>query len=460
MTRPTLNRGHKALAAIVIFVAVVISGIGFAGSYTAVRALAARQGFGWFAAVLPIGVDVGIVGLYALDLLLTWLRMPYPLLRQAAWFLTGATIVMNAASAWPHPLGLGMHAVIPILFIVMVEAGRHAVGRWANLIAGKKQMEGFTLARWILAPLPTFLMWRRKHLWGIYLADDAIELAKQSRILRSLLRRKYGWWGWRRATPELALQVLHLARFGEGKPEDFAAALAAAGIQTSRSPIEVSLTPALSLAGSDGPSQPQLPPAAAVQPLAEKALIPARRAEAAAAPTLSGPVDAEDPAIVPELEQARAHGPADAVQDGDLAADEQRGYRQQDQEQVPGLRKDDGFQVAGTPDAGAAEQSAAAHGQLASDPEQEETDQQPDGEKSRDQMLYDYYCAYVEKMGNHPGKPEFAQWIYDQYGVTGQTGGAVSTRSLDRYWAGLTGRYRAEAETPKHPELFEQLTSA
>ncbi|NED05728.1 DUF2637 domain-containing protein, partial [Streptomyces sp. SID6648] len=134
---PELTRVHFWLIGLVTFGAVVIAGIGFAGSYNAVRKLAVTKGFGTFAYWFPIGIDAGIVVLLGLDLLLTWLRIPFPLLRQAAWLLTAATIAFNAAAAWPDPLGVGMHAVIPVLFVVAVEAARHAVGRIADITADK-----------------------------------------------------------------------------------------------------------------------------------------------------------------------------------------------------------------------------------------------------------------------------------------------------------------------------------
>ncbi|MEU7316881.1 DUF2637 domain-containing protein, partial [Streptomyces sp. NPDC007083] len=79
-----LTRIHRILIAVVVAGAVVIAAIGFAGSYAAVRDLAERKGFGAFAPFFPIGVDAGIVVLLALDLLLTWIRIPFPLLRQTA----------------------------------------------------------------------------------------------------------------------------------------------------------------------------------------------------------------------------------------------------------------------------------------------------------------------------------------------------------------------------------------
>nr|BBJ47597.1 hypothetical protein SAVMC3_02260 [Streptomyces avermitilis] len=137
----------------VVLGGLTISGIGFAGSYTAVRALALKKGFGNFSYVFPIGIDAGICVLLAMDLLLTWIRIPFPLLRQTAWLLTAATIAYNGAAAWPDPLGTAMHAVIPILFVVAVEAARHAIGQIADITADK-HMEGIRITRWLLSPSP------------------------------------------------------------------------------------------------------------------------------------------------------------------------------------------------------------------------------------------------------------------------------------------------------------------
>lgn len=151
MAAMQLTRTHRILIGVVVAGAVVIAGIGFAGSYAAVRALALQKGFGNFSLVFPIGIDMGICVLLALDLLLTWIRIPFPLLRQTAWLLTAATIAFNGAAAWPDPLGVGMHAVIPILFVVTVEAARHAVGRIADITADR-HMEGVRITRWLLSP--------------------------------------------------------------------------------------------------------------------------------------------------------------------------------------------------------------------------------------------------------------------------------------------------------------------
>ncbi|MFH9546905.1 DUF2637 domain-containing protein [Streptomyces sp. NPDC017435] len=227
--RIQLTRTHRVLIGVVVTGAVIIAGIGFAGSYAAVRELALEKGFGNFSYVFPVGIDAGICVLLALDLLLTWIRIPFPLLRQTAWLLTAATIAFNGAAAWPDPLGTGMHAVIPILFVVSVEAARHAIGRIADITADK-HMEGVRITRWLLSPLPTFLLWRRMKLWELRSYDQVIKLEQERLVYQARLRSRFGR-AWRRKAPVESLMPLRLARYGVPLAETAPAGLAAAGIE-------------------------------------------------------------------------------------------------------------------------------------------------------------------------------------------------------------------------------------
>ncbi|MFE0774170.1 DUF2637 domain-containing protein [Streptomyces sp. NPDC058861] len=186
-TKPHLTRPLRILIGVVISGTILVAGIGFAGSYSAVKALAVAKGFGDFAVVFPIGIDVGIVVLLALDLMMTWLRIRFPMLRHVAWVLTAATIAFNGAVAWPDPLGVGMHAVIPLLFVVVVEAARHAVGRLADITADK-HMDGVRAIRWLLSPGPTFLLWRRQKLWEIRDYDTVVRLEQDRLTYRDHLK--------------------------------------------------------------------------------------------------------------------------------------------------------------------------------------------------------------------------------------------------------------------------------
>ncbi|QNP70953.1 DUF2637 domain-containing protein [Streptomyces roseirectus] len=245
-----LTRMHRVLIGVVVAGAVIIAGIGFAGSYAAVRELAIKKGFGNFSYVFPIGIDAGICVLLALDLLLTWIRIPFPLLRQTAWLLTMATIAFNGAAAWPDPLGVGMHAVIPVLFVVAVEAARHAVGRIADITADR-HMEGVRITRWLLSPVPTFLLWRRMKLWELRSYDQVIKLEQDRLVYQARLQSRFGR-SWRRKAPVESVMPLRLARYGIPLSETAPAGLAAAGIE----PVLIPPPPPI-------PQQQELPPAPA-----------------------------------------------------------------------------------------------------------------------------------------------------------------------------------------------------
>ncbi|BDH08521.1 membrane protein [Streptomyces seoulensis] len=260
-----LTRMHRVLIGVVVTGALIIAGIGFAGSYAAVRELAIQKGFGNFSYVFPIGIDAGICVLLALDLLLTWMRIPFPMLRQTAWLLTAATIAFNGAAAWPDPLGTGMHAVIPILFVVSVEAARHAVGRIADITADK-HMEGVRLTRWMLSPLPTFLLWRRMKLWELRSYEQVIKLEQERLVYQARLRSRFGR-AWRRKAPVESLMPLRLARYGVPLAETAPAGLAAAGIEPVLLPPAPEPAPGLpqpapaALQAAPAPAPAEAPPA-------------------------------------------------------------------------------------------------------------------------------------------------------------------------------------------------------
>uniref|UniRef100_A0AAU1LT83 DUF2637 domain-containing protein n=1 Tax=Streptomyces sp. NBC_00148 TaxID=2903626 RepID=A0AAU1LT83_9ACTN len=257
MAAMQLTRTHRVLIGVVVAGAVLIAAIGFAGSYAAVRELAEEKGFGEFSVVFPIGIDAGICVLLALDLLLTWMRIPFPLLRQTAWLLTAATIAFNGAAAWPDPLGTGMHAVIPILFVVAVEAARHAVGRIADITADK-HMEGVRLTRWLLSPVPTFKLWRRMKLWELRSYEQVIKLEQDRLIYQARLQARFGR-NWRRKAPVESMMPLRLAKYGVPLAETAPAGLAAAG-------IEPALLPPAPAVAETEQQLPQLPYAPQQQP--------------------------------------------------------------------------------------------------------------------------------------------------------------------------------------------------
>ncbi|MFE9381402.1 DUF2637 domain-containing protein [Streptomyces sp. NPDC006855] len=301
MPRPELTAAQRRLVGTVAAGAVLIAAIGFAGSYAAVRQLAEQKQFGDFALAFPIGIDIGIVVLLALDLLLAWLRMPYPLLRHTAWLLTAATIAFNGATAWPDPVGTAMHAVIPLLFVVVVEAARNAVGRIADITADK-HMDGVRLTRWLLSPIPTFRLWRRMKLWELRSYEHVIRLEQNRLAYRARLQADHGrLWRWR-APVEDRLQ-LRLARYGQPLP---AAAAAAAPAATPLQPPAADFDQAASEAVALAPpalaltaAQPTAPPPPDAVPAGTRLLPVVCRRSIRPQPTAPAPTAAQPDAAAP-----------------------------------------------------------------------------------------------------------------------------------------------------------------
>ncbi|WP_344338455.1 DUF2637 domain-containing protein, partial [Kitasatospora putterlickiae] len=207
----------KLMLGVAILAAVggaALAAIGFSGSYSALQQLGFRHGFGDFSYAFPVGVDAGIVALLAMDLHLIRKGAPAPWLRLLAHGFTCSTIYFNAASAGSllaNPTGTGMHAVIPVMFVAVVEAGRRLVIRITRIEAGHGR-DGVPLHRWILAPWPSFRMYRRMRLNGISSYDRAVELERERLVYRVMLEREHGG-DWHKAPSDQRLP-LTMERFG------------------------------------------------------------------------------------------------------------------------------------------------------------------------------------------------------------------------------------------------------
>lgn len=208
-------RTMKALAIVAGTGGAMLAAIGFTGSYNTLRHLAEAKGFGTFSYAFPIGIDCGILVLLAMDLYLTRKRASLPLLRWMAHGLTAATVVFNAAAPGKaDPLSAAMHGIIPVLFIAAVEAARHYIGRMARLLAGQQEYGSPPLIRWLLAPIPTWRIWRRMRLWSLPSYEDVVARQKDVTIYRQMLKKRFGRLKWRFKTPADELLPIKMARFG------------------------------------------------------------------------------------------------------------------------------------------------------------------------------------------------------------------------------------------------------
>ncbi|WP_230211344.1 DUF2637 domain-containing protein [Streptomyces kaniharaensis] len=289
----------------------VIAAIGFVGSYKALQKLAEHQGqMGTFSYVFPVGIDAGIAVLLALDLVLTWLRIRFPLLRYIAWMLTAGTIVFNAASAYPKPLPMALHALLPVLFVGVVEAGRYAVARIAAIEAGRPEMEGVRFFRWILSPLPTFKLWRKMKIFEITSYAEIVDMEQRRLVYRAVLRHRYGR-GWRRAAPVEEVLPLKLARYGRALPY----------LEPPETDLTREYAPKITVERADQPTVPapvaELPPAITPELLERLSQLldraetgsTAQQLPAAGPEAVAEPVPAEIPEQPVELVEAELEQP-------------------------------------------------------------------------------------------------------------------------------------------------------
>ena len=470
MAVPEITRAHRVLIGGVATGALIIAGIGFTGSYAAVRTLALHKGFGDFSYVFPVGVDVGIAVLLALDLVLTWLRIPFPLLRQTAWLLTAGTIVFNAASSWGDPLAMSMHAIIPVLFVVVVEAARHAVGRMADITADK-HMESVRLMRWLLSPVPTFRLWRRMKLWEMRSYDEVVRMEQNRLVYRTHLRAQYGR-NWRRQAPIETLLPLKLAKYGVPLDLDVVRAvtsparIAAAAQAAERSGEQAVGQPQLVAAPAQVPAQalapaqtlvPQVPAQARQQPAAPVRPQPApapgqQQPLPAPVQPLSGPQPDPEPVardLLSKLSRYRRplHDPDGTEPAGD--AEEFAGPTENPTRGVGWLPRTENGPVAPEESGPDAWFAAKVVPDAAAPPEEPPGAAEPAGRTEptgRTEPGVDEYfeglCAFIDAYSYHPDEQKLAEYLFTSHGIAGRGGDRpVSAETLRRHWPELQQRY-------------------
>jgi hypothetical protein len=419
------TRLQRWLIAVVVVGALLVAGIAFVGSYAAVRQLAEAKGFGAFSVAFPIGIDFGILVVLALDVLLTWLRCPFPLLRYIAWLLTGATIAFNAALLWPDPLGTAMHATLPVIFTVAVEAARHAVGRLAD-ITEAKDIESVRLARWLLSPIPTFRLWRGMHLWNRRSYQTAL-VAEQDRLLYiARLKQRHGAF-WRFKAPFEDLLPLRLAALGVSLPQSrepanpetaLPAAPSSASQQPHRDRASRRLPPRARPEHSTSHRLESPPPESG---LSAPAPPPTADHGVAAAPPVAAageasPVSGTRPPVEPAIVSAVA-GPSSLK--SEPAVDPERERRLGPE---AGAMSETGPKVR-APQEGTIIGSTGA---------------------TRPEAIYAVFAGLTDRAGKYPSMPALSKVLFEEHGITGRKGRPMSAESLRRYRTEWISRYERE----------------
>jgi uncharacterized protein DUF2637 len=194
-----LSGTQKWAAGAIVIAALVLAGIGLYLSFEHVAVFAFEQlRFGSLGKgqLFAVGVDVGIMVMIAVDLLMAWLKRPISWIRYPVWLLTGATVVLNAASGAPEGawklldyVAAGAHGVVPVLFITVVELGRTAIDRVVR--PEQEERDAIPWLRWVLAPIATARIFRRMRLWGVTSYPEMIRRDQELIAYEQWLKRKY-----------------------------------------------------------------------------------------------------------------------------------------------------------------------------------------------------------------------------------------------------------------------------
>jgi hypothetical protein len=254
---PPLSKWERFGAGLTALGGVAVGALGFYASFDAVSAKAATWNFAepW---VLPAAIDSAIPVFTCAYLFLIRMDMPLWWARLVPWSLSLITCALNVASGsslWSKVA----HGAMSLLWVGVSEIAAHIYAVRIGAATGRRrQMDGVRWARWFLAPLPTFLLWRRMKLWEVTSYDDVLELEQDRQIYRSLLRSEFGR-AWRRKAPVRAALPLRLARTGVPLKETAAAGLIAAGID----PMEMPGLPPSAAKKTPGLPPAPVPPAPA-----------------------------------------------------------------------------------------------------------------------------------------------------------------------------------------------------
>jgi hypothetical protein len=180
----------------------MLAGYGAAGSYETIRELADERGVP-LPALVPVGIDGGLIGTVVLDLLLAWTAQSLGWLRQLSRVLTAGTVAANAVGGWPDLVSIGLHVAAPVMLLAMVEAARAVLLR---RLGGHNTAlrDPIPAVRWLLSPWRTWLLWRRMTLWQLAGYHAALDVELKVHRSDARLRARYGRHWARRVPADLA----------------------------------------------------------------------------------------------------------------------------------------------------------------------------------------------------------------------------------------------------------------
>lgn len=192
---PAAQKLVKAMATSMGVCVVALIALGLLGSFTT-QVKVVEPWFDEWAWIVPVVADVGAIVLIQGDFLLTlyglrirWLRAVTSL-----WLLGTLALNLSAAKGGDLDEYVG-HALLPLVVIVFTELARALLARWAKLQAPDTRggYEPLPKIRWVLQPMQTWLLWRRRKLLGLQSLQEVTDAEARYALARGHLRHTYGW---------------------------------------------------------------------------------------------------------------------------------------------------------------------------------------------------------------------------------------------------------------------------
>ncbi len=201
----------SVVTCIIILIGLGLATYAAAASYESVTRLASAHNLPlpqW----TPVGIDGGLFGVIILNIALTWANMPLGLLRLMSRMFAALMVAANAAGGWPDPVSVGLRVAAPVLFIVLVETAQAVLLRHHRDLGGA---EGIPAVRWLLAPAPTYRLWRRMKLWRVRDYGAALGMEMSLLLATDRLAAHYDPFDWRKKAPQTLVRMLREGIFME-----------------------------------------------------------------------------------------------------------------------------------------------------------------------------------------------------------------------------------------------------
>lgn len=247
-------QARGAILAVTV-IAAALTAASAAGSYDSLWHLAVAHNVP-LPRISPVELDGALVGLNVIDIVLTACGYPLRWLRMIARLFGAGTVGANVAAGWPDPVGAFLRVFAPAVVVTITEAVRAVLLARYRDAAG---VRGVPASRWLLAPWPTFILWRRMRLWNIRDYNQAVdmELARLNAIAQ--LEDYFAGHDWRQTAPRNLVWMLRAGVRMEDALKQVAALTAPPEPETPAAPEPVGET------GTAATKQPRKKPGTAAR---------------------------------------------------------------------------------------------------------------------------------------------------------------------------------------------------